>query len=148
MQLHDTEFIYVMGTDASRADDGLSLRYRFAYFHPDYDDAERYITGPCSVLEMIFALAIRCEEFMDNTAYGDRTAQWFWNMLISLGLGASDDSRYDDEYIDMVLERFMYREYEPNGEGGLFTIYGCREDLRDVEIWWQLCWYLNSTNPS
>lgn len=147
-QLHDTEFIYTMRNDASRADDGLSLRYRFAYFNPEFDDAERYIVGPCSVLEMMYALAIRCEEFMDNTAYGDRTGQWFWSMIVSLGLGSMDDAHYDRDYVDRALERFMYREYEPNGKGGLFTIYDCDSDLRDVEIWWQLCWYLNSTNPS
>ena len=150
MQLHDTEFIYVMRNDVCRAEDGLSLRYRFAYFHPELgDDTERCITGPCSVLEVIFALAIRCEEqIMDNTLYGDRTGQWFWNMIVSLGLGSLDDEHYDRDYVDRVLDDFMYRRYEPNGKGGLFTIYNGDDDLRDVEIWWQLCWYLNSIRTS
>ena len=38
----------------------------------------------------------------------------------------------------------MNREYEPNGKGGLFTIRGCEEDLTEVEIWYQLNWYLNT----
>lgn len=148
MHLHNTEFIYGLRNDASRAEDGLSLRYRFAYFHPELDDAERYIEGPCSVLEMMFALAIRCEEVMDNAAYGDRTGQWFWNMIVSLGLGSMDDSVYDRKYVNEILDRFMDRRYEPNGEGGLFTIYDCDRDLRDIELWWQMCWYLNSTHAS
>lgn len=148
MQLHNTEFTYGIPNDANRAEDGISLRYRFAYFHQRFNDAERYISGPCSVLEMMYALAIRCEEIMDNAAYGDRTAQWFWKMVINIGLGAMDDSNYDRKYVERALYRFLDRRYESNGEGGLFTIYDCGHDLRDIEIWWQMCWYLNSTRTS
>lgn len=43
---------------------------------------------PCSVLEMIIALAIRLEEhIMDDPDIGNRTGQWFWDMIVSLGLG-------------------------------------------------------------
>ena len=36
----------------------------------------------CSVLEMMVALAICCEEtYMDNPNIGNRTGQWFWNMV-------------------------------------------------------------------
>ena len=45
---------------------------------------------------------------------------------------------------DDVIKRFLDRDYEPNGKGGLFTIKNCRQDLRKVEIWYQLCWYLDS----
>lgn len=145
MRLHSIEFRYYLSKDGGRYDDGLDLRYRFAYRHPEIDDAERYLEGPCSVLEMIFALAIRTEEqIMDNPNMGDRTAQWFWYMITNLGLGSMDDDNYDREYIDMVVDRFMDREYEPNGKGGLFTIRDCDTDLRDVEIWWQLCWFLGT----
>ena len=93
----------------------------------------------------MIALAIRCEEnIMDDTSYGDRTAQWFWGMITSLGLGDQTDSRIDYIYVDDVIKRFLDRDYEPNGKGGLFTIKNCRQDLRKVEIWYQLCWYLDS----
>ena len=100
--------------------------------------------APCSVLEMMVALAIRCEEtIMDNPAYGDRTAQWFWGMIRTLGLYSMTDDRFDQEYVDMVIDRFLNRDYEPNGEGGLFKINNCKYDLRKIEIWYQLCWYLD-----
>lgn len=145
MHLHDTEFRYVLDRDHARYADGLDLRYRFAYLHPDVEDAERNIDGPCSVLEMMFSLAFRCEEsIMDNTQLGDRTAQWLWIMITNMGLGSMDDDKYDRQYVDYVLDRFINREYEPDGKGGLFIIKNCEYDLRDVEIWWQMCWFLNS----
>ena len=143
--LHDTEFIYIISRDANRAGDGMDLRYRFAYENQDLLDAERYLSGPCSVLEMMVALAIRCEEtIMDDPGVGNRTSQWFWNMITNLGLGAMDNDRYDGKYVADILNRFMNREYDYDGRGGLFTIRRCAYDLREVEIWYQMCWYLDS----
>jgi hypothetical protein len=100
---------------------------------------------PCTVLEMMIALALRCEEdTMDDPLMGDRTGQWFWRMIVSLGLGAAVDGRFNPKPINAIIERFLNREYEPNGKGGLFTIKNCEYDLRTVEIWIQLCWYLDS----
>lgn len=138
--LHETEFEYFIPNDANRAEDGLSLRYRFSLsFSDEVPD------GPCSVLEMMVALAIRCEEdIADDPKVGDRTGQWFWGMIVSLGLGAMIDERYDEELAKDIIYRFLDREYEPDGHGGLFTIRGIDCDLRKVEIWDQMCWYLNS----
>ena len=55
-----------------------------------------------------------------------------------------NDARFDSEYTDDVIFRFMDRKYKRNGEGGLFTIEHCKYDLRSVEIWWQMNWYLDS----
>ena len=49
-----------------------------------------------------------------------------------------------NELVEDVIERFLDREYGPDGKGGLFTVRHCEYDLRDVEIWYQLCWYLDS----
>ena len=81
---------------------------------------------------------------MDNPAYGDRTGQWFWNMMSSLGLSSMSDDIYDRDYVEYAISRFLNREYEPNGKGGLFTIRDCEVDLRNVEIWTQMCWYLDT----
>ena len=144
MRLHYTEFTYTIPKDQNRAEDGMSLRYRFACAHPYIEDAELYLDGPCSMLEMMVALAFRCEEIMDNPEVGDRTGQWFWGMVTSLGLGGMTDRQFDREVVDDILRYFMRREYDRNGRGGLFTIRRCTRDLRDVEIWIQLCWYLDS----
>jgi hypothetical protein len=143
--LHNREFTYILDMDYNRAADGIDLRYRFA---DEKGYGYRYILKkfedePCSVLEMIVALANRCEEsIMDDPDIGNRTGLWFWNMISSLGLDDMDDLYYDEQYTDEVIDRFLNREYAPNGEGGLFTVNRSDDDLRDVEIWYQMCWYL------
>lgn len=144
--LHSAEFTYTIFRDKNRAHDGIDLRYRYARsLGYDSDYFADYLEGPCSVLEMMIALALRCEEtIMDDPRFGDRTTQWFWGMISSLGLNGMDDSRFDHKYAYSVIERFLRRDYEPNGKGGLFTIKNCDRDLRDVEIWYQLNWYLDT----
>lgn len=142
--LHNTEFVYSIPKDGNRAEDGIALRYRFAYETGDRD-LESYLEGPCSVLEMMIALAMKCEEnIMDDPHVGNRTAQWFWGMMMNLGLGSMTDAAYDRRYVDERLLIFLNREYERDGSGGLFRIKNCDRDLRTVEIWYQLCWYLDS----
>lgn len=144
MLLHDIEFIFSIGNDINRARDGVDLRYRYAMSMDD-EQIMDVLDGPCSVLEMLVALAIRCEEtIMDDTRYGDRTNQWFWSMMSNLGLNHMTDDIYDKDYITNRVYDFMERRYEKDGLGGLFYIKGCKDDLREVEIWTQLCWYLDN----
>lgn len=145
MRLHRIPFRYSIPKDGNRADDGKNLRHRFACAYPNINDAELYLSGCCSVLEMMLALSIRCEEtIMDDPKIGDRTRQWFWGMIKNLGLGSMTNDRFDKKFVDEVVTRFLDRDYEPDGTGGLFTVKNCRYDLRTVEIWYQLCWYLDS----
>ena len=143
--LHDIEFTYILERDGNRADYGIRFRYRFGYENGYDDDTIReYLdTKPCSVLEMMVSLAFTIEEtIMDDPAYGNRTGQWFWGMIVNLGLGTMCDNRFDRRYVDECIDRFLYREYKRNGEGGLFTIHDGR-DMREAEIWFQAMWYLN-----
>lgn len=142
--LNDTKFTYSIKMDLNRAKDGTELRRRYAN---EFKIANIYdrICGPCSVLEMMIALAIRCEEtIMDDENFGDRTDQWFWEMMKNLGLGHMDDDEFDEEYVSDVITRFLNRDYEPDGRGGLFFVRNCDIDLRDVEIWIQMLWYLDN----
>lgn len=143
-QLHDIPFRYILLRDENRAKDGVELRYRFVWENRYPAEVEYELDGPCSVLEMMVALAIRCEEsIMDDPAIGDRTPQWFRSMLVNLGLGTMTDDRFNRVYVDMVINRFLDRQYDADGHGGLFTVRHCDCDLRDVEIAYQLYWYLD-----
>jgi hypothetical protein len=142
--LHCIEFRYIIPMDENRAADGESLRYRFGY-DTGISDAERYLTGPCTVLEMMVALALRCEEtIMDDPKMGDRTRQWFWNMVVNLGLGSMTDDRYDEVYVDEVIATFLDRRYKADGRGSLFAIRRAPCDMRNLQIWDQMSWYLGT----
>jgi hypothetical protein len=144
-RLHDIEFTWIMPMDKNRAEDGIDLRYSFAYEVGYESYMAEYISGPCSVLEMMVALAINIEEdIMDDIRYGDRTGQWFWGMVVSLGLGGMNDHRYDDRLVTDVITDFLRRDYGPDGRGGLFTVRGSDRDLRDMEIHIQRNHYLNT----
>lgn len=145
--LHNIEFRYSIPMDANREEDGIDLRYRFITevgIPKNYQEVYGYLDGPCSVLEMMIALAIRCEEsIMDDPDIGDRTSEWFWLMMKNLGLDYMSDRKFDRDIAEEKISIFLDRKYKRNGEGGLFVVDG-RRDLRKVEIWYQMCWYLDT----
>lgn len=144
--LFQTDFIYIIGMDGNRAEDGINLRYRFGH-ECGYADAEisNYLDDrQCSVLEMMVALSDRCEEhIMDDPDIGNRTGKWFWDMIENLELDGMSDTSFDECYVEEVINRLLNREYGRNGEGGLFYIPHCPYDLRSEEIWYQMMWYLD-----
>ena len=144
--LDSVDFEYLMPLDGNRAEDGIKLRYIYSERY-GYDSSiaiDILDRGPCSILEMMVALAKRCEDtIMHNPDHGNRTSIWFWGMITSLGLLEMDDVNFDIVIIDDILDRFLNREYSPDGKGGLFTIPNCDKDLTKVEIWYQMCQYLN-----
>lgn len=145
-KLHSTQFTFILSRDENRAKDGVDLRYRFAweneYSYPA--EIEYELNGPCSVFEMMVALALYCEEnIMSDPLIGNRTPQWFRSMIVNLGLGSMSDDRFDERRADEIIGRFLDRQYDADGSGGLFTVRRCSQDLRDVEIIYQLYWYLD-----
>lgn len=141
--LHEVEFTYFVPHDENRADDGINLRYRYCYDH-NCEDLEVYLDGPCSVLEMMIALVLRCEEFMDDPSKGDRTSQWFWTMIHSMGLSSMTDTNFNEWLVSDAVGRLLNRDYDRDGAGGLFHVRGWDRDMRRMEIWQQLLAYLNT----
>lgn len=149
--LYSREFYSDVGNDDNRIEDGKNLRLRFAESNDSwtYRDIYLYLYNyPCSVLEMMVALAFRCEEnIMGDYDIGDRTGVWFMTMLKSLHLNKMVDSSYNENHVAEIIDIFLNHEYEPNGDGGLFTLKNPPQDMRTAEIWYQLCWYLNEIDP-
>lgn len=145
--LHDIEFIYLIDMDGNRAEDGIDLRYRFGYEcgYSDHMIATYLDNKPCSVLEMLVALDIRCEEHITSDPdVGDVFGKWFWVMLENLDLDCMTDRAFDPDQVDSIIDIFLNRQYKRNGEGGLFTIDDCEYDLRSIDIWYQLMRYLDT----
>jgi len=145
-ELHDIDFYYRLDRDGNRFEDGIDFRYRFGY-EEGHSDAEisQIDVYPCSVLEMMVALAFRCDEhIMWDPEVGNQTGKWFWLMIKNLGLESYDDNHFDPITVYDIVDAFMERQYEPDGKGGLFYIKGTDKDLREVEIWYQLNLYLST----
>lgn len=151
MRLYDLDYQYTLPMDENRWTDGVQLRYRYGREHniPESVIASELDTRPCSMLEMMLALSLRCEEtIMIDDHFGDRTGQWFWNMISSLGLGGETDRNFRAAHVDAVVDRFNNRRYSPNGEGGLFRVNDRNINLLNMDIWYQMQAYINDVTGS
>lgn len=139
--LYSRDFYWDIPLDKNRALDGIDLRYKYGC---DND----LIGEPCTVLEMLVALAVRVENHLQSSfELGDRTSQWFWIMLTNLGLNRMDDDNFDEETAEWFVSRFLNREYHYDGTGGaLFVVERPFQDLKVVDIWTQVNWYLGEVD--
>lgn len=129
-------FRWSVANDDNRAKDGVVLRSVFM-------SEENWSTEPCedyncTVLEMLIALAMRIENDIMWDGETDRTSEWFWMMFHNLGLGET----LSGTEIRRILDRFLDREYDYNGIGGLFPLKNATENQQNVEIWYQAQQYL------
>lgn len=132
-KLFNTKFIVVIPLDKHRISDVFALRSEYG------------ITTdiPCSVLEILIALAIRGEEqIMYDRDVGNRIGQWFWEMIGNMGLGHMTDEHYDEDYCNDILRRFNYHDYTSDGLGCAFRS-AKHPDLRDEELWYQMNYHFD-----
>jgi hypothetical protein len=128
----------VVPMDDNRAEDGKALRLRFFDDHEELIVDPNWIELPCSVLEMMVGLSFRLEFETDG-----KTHYWFWTLMRNIGLSKyNDQRRMDRARVRDILERLIDRQYEPNGQGGLFPLKNAREDQRYVEILGQMSAYI------
>lgn len=136
-QLLQTEFVWFVPNDDNRATDGRELRYEWAARTGAQVDTQWLETG-CSFLEMLIALSRRL-----SFEEGNDSASWFWQLIENLGLTEfKDGSGFESEEVQDVTHRVMFRNYDRNGNGGLFPLRSSNKDQRKVEIWYQLSEYL------
>lgn len=138
--LYRKEFIWLIPNDDNRLEDGKELRYLFILDQEISDVDEEWYDLPCSCLEMLIALSRR----LAFEAEGEPSV-WFWHFIALLDLYQYNDKEYDDlarDLIEEALDRVMWRQYEPDGHGGLFPLSRPQEDQREVELWYQMSAYL------
>jgi hypothetical protein len=114
--LHRKEFFWTVANDDNRAADGKKLRERFSD-EMGYSSCDP-ISGPCTVFELLIALAERCERMMAGSC-DKKTADWFWKILENIGLDKYTDDSYADTAAPSVAagisaratfrERFMFK---------------------------------------
>lgn len=149
-KLYNTKFRYMRNIpmDENREADGLTMRYNFGYIC-GYDNdliSNALCDRACTVLEMLIALANREENILSISMDDDRIDIWFSTMLKNLKLERYDNDHYDDEAVSRILDIWMDRRYDECGRGNIFFIPEPIEDLRAVDIWTQLQWYIDYYN--
>lgn len=137
--LYSVEFYHFIPNDDNRAADGMDLRKEFIRVM-NVSAPSEWMTLGCSVLEMLIALARRLQyQYVEHYTVGD----CFWMLLDNLGLSESwDDDPIDSDTIQQTLDRLIGREYETNGEGGLFPLHNPSRDQRSVELIYQMYAYV------
>ena len=141
------EYLYIrsfnskVDLDRNRASDGIDLRELYEY-ETGFDCDK---SGPCSILEVLIGLAKTCEEdIMHDPDYGDRTYLWFWDIMQNLGLTEYDDYMYDLDEVSEIVDQFINRTYGRDGLGGPFYVPGFRGDMRKIDLWYQLNYFIKS----
>lgn len=138
--LFETDFVWTVSRDENRYKDGINLRYLY-----ERETALSVVYAasnkPCSVLEMLVALADCCSRLASEPGYTD-TPRWFWEMLRNLGLKTYSDQFFNYDRVYEILTKWMKRKYSPSGLGGLFPLGHPVEDQRHQEIWLQFCSYV------
>lgn len=139
-RLHSTPFAWYIPNDDNRAAHGTELRVEWVReMHQEVPD-RAWLELPCSVLEMLVALADRL-----TFDAGGSAGPWFWKLVENLGLDKYTDDIYEisiEEEVDEVLDRLINRTYERDGSGGLFPLRQDPRDQRKVEILYQMSSYL------
>ena len=139
-QLHFSPFEVVLERDINRVQDGLSFRQQFLSENGINGD---FYDQPCSILEVLVALAVRIDgEYIGNPA-DPHPDQIFWEMICNLGLNKFDNKHYNSDFIYEILGKFVGRAYNFDGNGGIFPLKNVQNDQRKVEIWSQMMAYLN-----
>lgn len=149
-RLFEIDFVWTNEMDENRGLKGLYLRDAYGAYCGFSEDfvANEIDICPCSILEMMVALALDCEEkVMWNENMGDRTGVWFYHMLENLGLLVMQNPRYNQKYTDHVIDIFLRRRYQPNGKGSLFVTSRTDVDMRMIDIWYQMMYWLADYAP-
>lgn len=129
--LYEQDFYSRLPNDDNRGADGELLREEYGI----------QLDRPCSMLEMLIALANRINYFLQDLGEGPKTKAYFWELIRNLELEPDDQ-----EHNHLVIVRFLERKYERNGKGGLFPLRHYTKDQRGVEIWYQMMSYFNDAS--
>lgn len=145
--LHEIRYVWDpnIPLDENRYIDGLNLRESFSYKSKIPSDiVQNSIQGPCNILEMICALGIRIDNDIMATYYTGYDHGYFWiqKMLKNLNILQYDDLNFDEDAIRLKIDNFLHRKYSENGFGGLFYIPNSEKDMRSMNIWDQMCYYI------
>lgn len=154
--LHRKVFYWTIPNDDNRQEEGYDLRHQFM---ENYENEfaitipadHPFLNEPVSVFEVLIALSDRMDYQLYNPNLPPRNTLWFQEMISNLGISDLVDNRWSDVAagdVDRVVETLLDRTYDENGNGSLFPLDNPRDDLTQVELWYQLMAYLMEKYPT
>lgn len=133
--LHQKEFVWFVANDDNRLQDGMDLRLEFLYETGQDAPSEALRLVHVSVLEVLVALSRRVDF---QNSMGALQAAWMLFQNLGLDKYRGHMTPQQREEVADILERLVWRQYEPDGTGGFFPLAWPNEDQRKVEIWYQM----------
>lgn len=132
-RMHNKEFVWIIPNDDNRVADGLDIRNEFLHNH------NKFSRG-CSVLEVVIGLSRRMSFIVEG-----EPEDWAWQLITNLELHKMSGhiGKIREEQIEDILEQLVWRTYNPDGGGGFFPLSWPNEDQRRVELWYQMCAYID-----
>lgn len=147
-ELFSVDFYSDVYMDKNRIEDAYSLRNEY-YVSENVDYGIRIdqnVNDDPRVLEVLVALALRFGSTIlwDPETERNTAPEIFHMMCNNLGLLYFTNDNFDKTSIRNIIEVFLNRTYNSDGSnGGMFILKNPRADLRTVDIWYQMMWYLN-----
>jgi hypothetical protein len=147
--LMDREYYWIINNDDNRAADGQYLRVLFSNEIHD-NNYFGNINTPCTMFEMLVALAMRVDDILYDSERGCQIDRWFWMLISNLGLDKATDAEmvwngeYGEKFVNKTIDFLLERKYGKKGIGSLFPLHSNRySDRKDVEIWYQMHDYID-----
>ena len=152
LALHDVPFRWVVDRDENRAKDGLELRKMYEEDTGEWCD--QY--GPCTLLEMFLALAIRCDtEIMYDPDDLNRADKWFWMMAENLSMDkfispffVHDGKNEENFEFFEIVNGFLDRNYGQKWQFCPFFVPFLSTKLEKMELYYQMNFYLKWRFPT
>lgn len=138
-ELFDITFTAINPHDENRIEDAISLREEFLNIAGINGGFDREV----NVLEVLVALAIRIEDEYIGDPGNPDPSYIFWEMCCNLELDFYTDVRFSYNSIHSIVEPWVLRDFEYDGEGSIFPIKHPIQDQRRIEIWSQMQEYLS-----
>lgn len=139
--LYEQPYRWQFTLDENRAAGGINLRRTFAF--ENGINLQDVGNGPCSILEMLIALADRMTEMLSDDIFN-----WFWTLMSNLRLDwFTDDYQFDEGRINDILNVWLDRQYDANGNGSLFPVHGYSGDCRNLDTWGQMNVWISENFP-
>jgi hypothetical protein len=144
--MHNYPYVVYVYMDRNRYEDGV---YQRAEYYRDADLPPGALNMcPCSVLEMLVGFAKRIDDEWIGCDYGEdpHPQDFFFEMICNLGLKEATNSRISSAKVVKILDIWIKREFDSDGNGSVFPIKNPQKDQRNTELWCQFQEYFHENS--